>query len=66
MSTEEDLLNDFFAEINSLPTPSLSVEPEKKKVLIWYNHNLYHKLLYLHSLKLYYVLILSHPKYIDY
>ena len=34
MSTEEDLLNDFFAEINSLPTPSLSTEPEKKKVLI--------------------------------
>ena len=34
MSTEEDLLNDFFAEINSLPTPSLSTEPEKKKDVI--------------------------------
>lgn len=33
MSTEDDLLNDFFAEINSLPTPSLNTEPEKKKVI---------------------------------
>jgi hypothetical protein len=32
MSAEDDLLNSFFAEINSLPTPASSEQPKVEEV----------------------------------